>query len=174
MCGLKEASVLAYDQLKEHLAPYGYAPVRFTPGLWKHNKRRTTFTLAIDDFGIKYFHKADADHLFSALHNKYAAILDLLPTGTARLAMSTFRCPTTFRKVSPSSSMHPPSLRNMLPISGLNLFMDKKYSVPTPTHPISSTKPTLNVLCVDVDGAVDGWFRIGGKRRCIRIAWMVA
>jgi hypothetical protein len=67
MYGLKEASLLAYNQLKEHLAPYGYAPVRFTPGLWKHNERRTTFTLAVDDFGIKYFHKADADHLFSAL-----------------------------------------------------------------------------------------------------------
>jgi hypothetical protein len=81
MYGLKEASVLAYDQLKEHLAPYGYAPVRFTPGLWKHNERRTTFTLAIDDFGIKYFHKADADHLFSALHDKYELTKDW--TGTS-------------------------------------------------------------------------------------------
>ena len=27
MYGLKEASILAYDQLKAHLAPYGYSPV---------------------------------------------------------------------------------------------------------------------------------------------------
>jgi hypothetical protein len=36
MYGLKEASILVYNQLKAHLAPYGYAPVRYTPGLWKH------------------------------------------------------------------------------------------------------------------------------------------
>jgi hypothetical protein len=70
MYGLKEASVLAYDQLKAHLAQYGYTPVCFTPGLWKHNTKRTTFTLTVDDFGIKYFSKADADHLFAALHDK--------------------------------------------------------------------------------------------------------
>jgi hypothetical protein len=50
MYGLKEASILAYDQLKAYLAPYGYSPVRFTPGLWKHDTRRTTFTLAVDNF----------------------------------------------------------------------------------------------------------------------------
>jgi hypothetical protein len=72
MYGLKEASILAYEQLKEHLAPHGYyAPMPFTPGLWQHSTCRTTFTLAVDDFGIKYFSKADAQHLFSALEEKY-------------------------------------------------------------------------------------------------------
>jgi hypothetical protein len=86
MYGLKEAAILAYDQLKAHLAPHGYAPVRFTPGLWKHNKRQTTFTLAVDDFGIKYFSKADADHLFSALEQKYALTKDW--TGTNYLGFT--------------------------------------------------------------------------------------
>jgi hypothetical protein len=76
MYGLKEAAILAYDQLKAHLKPYGYEPVRHTPGLWKHNVRPTTFTLAVDDFGIKYFCKADADHLFSAIADKYALTID--------------------------------------------------------------------------------------------------
>jgi hypothetical protein len=86
MYGLKEASVLAYDQLRAHLAPYGYAPVRFTPGLWKHNKLRTTFTLAVDDFGIKYFDKADLDHLFKALETKYVLTKDL--TGSSYLGLT--------------------------------------------------------------------------------------
>jgi hypothetical protein len=86
MSGLKEASALAYDQLKEHLAPCGCAPVRFTPGLWKPNERRTTFTLAVDDFGIKYFHKADADHLFSAPHDKHELTKDW--TGTSYLGLT--------------------------------------------------------------------------------------
>jgi hypothetical protein len=36
-----------------------------------HNTRRTTFTLAVDDFGVKCFSKAHADHLFSALKEKH-------------------------------------------------------------------------------------------------------
>jgi hypothetical protein len=60
MYALKEAAILAYDQLKAHLAPYGYDPVSHTPGFWRHT------TLAIDDFGIKYFSKEDADHLLVA------------------------------------------------------------------------------------------------------------
>jgi hypothetical protein len=55
MYGLKEASILAFEQIKAHLALHGYTPMAFTPGLWKHKTRRTTFTLAVDDFGIKYF-----------------------------------------------------------------------------------------------------------------------
>ena len=76
MYGLKEAAILAYDQLKAHLAPYGYHPVPHTPGLWRHTDRRTTFTLAVDDFGIKYFGKANADHLFAALATKYTITID--------------------------------------------------------------------------------------------------
>jgi hypothetical protein len=76
MYGLKEAAILAYDQLRTHLAPYGYFPVQHTPGLWRHRTRRTTFTLAVDDFGIKYFSKDDADHLFAALATRYALTKD--------------------------------------------------------------------------------------------------
>ena len=86
MYGLKEASILAYDQLKAHLAPYGYSPVRFTPGLWRHSTRRTTFMLAVDDFGIKYFDKADADHLFAALETKYVITKDW--TGSSYLGLT--------------------------------------------------------------------------------------
>ena len=86
MYGLKEAAVLAYDQLKAHLAPYGYAPVRYTPGLWRHTTRRTTFTLAVDDFGIKYFTQPDAAHLFSALATKYALTIDW--TGSSYLGLT--------------------------------------------------------------------------------------
>jgi hypothetical protein len=82
----KEASILAYDQLKAHLQQYGYSPVRFTPGLWHHHTRRTTFTLAVDDFGIKYFCKADADHLFAAIHDKYALTKDW--TGESYLGLT--------------------------------------------------------------------------------------
>jgi hypothetical protein len=86
MYGLKEASVLAYDQLRAHLAPYGYAPVPFTPGLWRHNKFRTTFTLAVDDFGIKYYSTAELNHLLQALETKYSITKDL--SGSSYLGLT--------------------------------------------------------------------------------------
>ena len=76
MYGLKEASILAFEQLRDHLLPHGYSPMPFTPGVWRHNTRRTTFTLAVDDFGIKYFSKQDAQHLFDALQEKYVITTD--------------------------------------------------------------------------------------------------
>jgi hypothetical protein len=36
MYGLKEAAIIAFNQLVQKLAPYGYSPMPFTPGLWRH------------------------------------------------------------------------------------------------------------------------------------------
>ena len=32
--GLKQAEIIAHNELIKNLAPYGYAPVQHTPGLW--------------------------------------------------------------------------------------------------------------------------------------------
>ena len=86
MYGLKEAAILAYEQLRTHLAPFGYYPVDHTPGLWRHCTKLTTFTLAVDDFGIKFFSKTDADHLFAALATKYQLTKDW--SGTSYLGFT--------------------------------------------------------------------------------------
>ena len=36
MYGLKESAILAYEQLRAHLAQFGYVPMKYTPGLWRH------------------------------------------------------------------------------------------------------------------------------------------
>ena len=33
---LKEAGIIAYNQLVKKLEPHGYSPAPFTPGLWRH------------------------------------------------------------------------------------------------------------------------------------------
>ena len=86
MYGLKEASILAYDQLRAHLSSHGYFPFKFTPGLWRHEHRPIAFSLATDDFGIKVFDKKDADHLFNALREKYNITVDW--TGDAYLGLT--------------------------------------------------------------------------------------
>ena len=63
MYGLPQAGKLANDLLKKRLAMWGYYPVQFTPGLWPHIWRPTTFTLVVDDFGVKFVGKEHAEHL---------------------------------------------------------------------------------------------------------------
>ena len=67
MYGLKEAGIISFKQLVRKLAPAGYHPCKQTAGLWTHATKRTTFTLCVDDFGVKYFSKANADHLISSI-----------------------------------------------------------------------------------------------------------
>ena len=76
MYGLKNAAILAYENLKQQLAPHGYFPVIGTTGLWQHKTRRTRFCLCVDDFGIKVFNKADAQHLLEALQSHYTITTD--------------------------------------------------------------------------------------------------
>ena len=51
--------------------PHGYTPVDFTPGLWKHIDSDITFTLIVDNFGVKYTDPAQAQHLADTLKLKY-------------------------------------------------------------------------------------------------------
>jgi hypothetical protein len=76
MYGLKEAGIIAFNQLVKKLAPSGYEPMPFTPGLWRHRTKRTTFALCVDDFGVKYFSKADAMHLINAIKADYEVTID--------------------------------------------------------------------------------------------------
>ena len=76
MYGLKESGKFAFDQLHEYLAPYGYAPCKYTTGLWKHKNNGITFVLRVDDFGIKYTNKATAQYLINALKVKYECTED--------------------------------------------------------------------------------------------------
>ena len=76
MYGLPQAGRLAYDQLVQHLRPYGYTPCNRTAGLWRHKTRPVTFCLTVDDFGVKYVGKENADHLIDALNSKYKITTD--------------------------------------------------------------------------------------------------
>jgi hypothetical protein len=78
MYGLPQAGRLAHDELKTHLAPYGYKPVTYTPGLWVNIKRKISFTLVVDDFGIKYdLSNNNLKHLIYALEQKYTITVDM-------------------------------------------------------------------------------------------------
>ena len=67
MLGLKQAGRLGRDRLTKNLSRNGYAPVPHKPSLWIHHTSDLVFSLVVDDFGIKYTRKEDADHLLNSL-----------------------------------------------------------------------------------------------------------
>jgi hypothetical protein len=76
MPGLKQAGRIANDRLKSHLQQFGYAPVPRTPSLWTHKSRLVTFSLVVDDFGVKYVGQQHAEHLIHALTHLYQISID--------------------------------------------------------------------------------------------------
>jgi hypothetical protein len=71
MYGLPQAGRLANDKLVAHLAKHGYHQAPNTPGLFRHETRNITFVLVVDDFGVKYVGKENADHLINTLKELY-------------------------------------------------------------------------------------------------------
>eukprot|EP00804_Cyclotella_cryptica_P015310 CCRYP_005417-RA/>CCRYP_005417-RA protein AED:0.07 eAED:0.07 QI:0/-1/0/1/-1/1/1/0/1190 len=74
--GLPQAGALANKLLRKRLAPHGYYEVAHTPGLWRHVTRPISFTLVVDDFGVKYVGQEHADHLISVLKENYTMSID--------------------------------------------------------------------------------------------------
>ena len=64
MYGLKQAEIIANQELVKHMTPFGYHPVQHTPGLWVYDSRKTIFSLVDDDFCVQYCSTEDADHFF--------------------------------------------------------------------------------------------------------------
>jgi hypothetical protein len=71
MYGLPQAGLLAQEQLITRLNKAGYTQSKVTPGFWKHAWRPISFTLVVDDFGVKYVGKEHAEHLISVLKQDY-------------------------------------------------------------------------------------------------------
>jgi hypothetical protein len=71
MYGLPQAGILAQELLKQRLNTHGYRQSPITPGLWRHDYQPISFTLCVEDFGIKYVGREHAKHLASILSKHY-------------------------------------------------------------------------------------------------------
>jgi len=65
------AGRIAIDALIASLAPHGYHPCALTPGLWKHDHSDITFTLVVDDFGVRYTDRRLVETFLALLQQKY-------------------------------------------------------------------------------------------------------
>ena len=75
MYGLVNAAYVAQKDLVSLLSDNGFIETQ-TPQLYKHTSRNIQFSLVVDDFGVKYNDKADADFLISILQTKYELTID--------------------------------------------------------------------------------------------------
>ena len=69
MYGLPQAGSLEHDLLETRLNKAGYFKSKIVPGLWKHKCRNLQFVLVVDDFGIKYLHNNNLNHLIATLED---------------------------------------------------------------------------------------------------------
>ena len=74
--GLPQAGILANKRLRRKLAPFGYYECVNTPGLWTHKTRPISFTLVVDDFGVKYANQEDVEHLIASIKQMYTLTKD--------------------------------------------------------------------------------------------------
>ena len=71
MYGLPQVDILAQDLLEQRLNKHGYHQSPITPGLWQHDYWPISFTLCVDNFGIKYVGREHAKHLAAILSEHY-------------------------------------------------------------------------------------------------------
>jgi hypothetical protein len=86
MYGLPQSGILTYKRLVLHLAKYGYASVRHTPGLWRHATCLILVALVVDDFGVQAVGRQHAEHIRSALRDLYTVSSDW--TGTKYIGLT--------------------------------------------------------------------------------------
>jgi hypothetical protein len=53
-----------------------YHQTTFTPGLWKNDTCPVVFSLAIDDFGVRYVGQEHAQHIIDALEQTFEVYMD--------------------------------------------------------------------------------------------------
>jgi hypothetical protein len=71
MYGLPQAGIIAQQLLKKRLKAHGYHQSTITPGLWKHDTRPISFSLVVDNFGVKYVGEENAQHLLDTVQKYY-------------------------------------------------------------------------------------------------------
>jgi hypothetical protein len=69
--GLPQAGILANELLQRNLAKDGYRQTPHTHGLWKHDTRPISFSLVVDDFGVKYVVRKHTEHLMECIKKNY-------------------------------------------------------------------------------------------------------
>jgi hypothetical protein len=75
MYGLPQAGIISQQLLEERLQKDGYRS-KTTPGLWTRDTHPISFSLVVDDFGVKYVGEENAKHLLDTVREYYKCSCD--------------------------------------------------------------------------------------------------
>jgi hypothetical protein len=71
MYGLPQAGIHTNKLFQRNLAKDVYRPTQHTHGLWTQDTRPISFSLVVDEFGVKYVGREHAEHLMTCIKKNY-------------------------------------------------------------------------------------------------------
>jgi ssDNA-binding Zn-finger/Zn-ribbon topoisomerase 1 len=137
MYGLPQADILTNELLQRNLAKDGYRPTTHTRGLWTHDTHPISFSLVVDDFGVKCVGREHAEHLMTCISKKYNISSDWDGTAYCGLTLdwdykntqSTYICQDTSKPHSINTNILPQHDQNTHHIHGIHPFMAPKRNL---------------------------------------------
>ena len=87
--GLKQSGKIAHNNLVKHLNKYDYVQAEHIDGVFVHKLWDISFTLVVDNFGIKYTNKDDGNYLISIMRSKYKFKVDFDAKQYIRVLLNT-------------------------------------------------------------------------------------
>jgi hypothetical protein len=76
MYGLPQAGIIAQKLLARRLKEHGYNKSKTTPGLWTHEWCPLTFSLVVNNFGVKYIGEEYAQHRRQEVQKYYTCLFE--------------------------------------------------------------------------------------------------
>ena len=76
MYRLPQSGVIAQELLTKRLKEHGYSQRKTTPGLWKHKWQPITFSLVVNNFGVKYLGEEYTQHLLQMIQKFYQCLVE--------------------------------------------------------------------------------------------------
>ena len=133
-----------------------------TPGHWTHATLPTTFTLSVDNFGIKFFAAADATHLLDALRKNYSITLDPSESKSCGLTFK-WNYPGNYVNISMPNSVRKALERFQHPMSPRAQHSPHKWLMPTygakvQYSPNAPTAPKLDKRSITRMQSIAGTF----------------
>ncbi len=142
MYGLLQAGIIPRELLAKRLKEHGYNQSKTTPGLWTHEWCTITFSLVVNNFGLKYIGEAHAQHLIQAVQKHYTCLFEKEGERYCRLTIKWDYASKKVHLLMPlyvekvlKRFQHPPHIVPQDQLHQSKRHMVQKSNIPT--HPIS-------------------------------------
>jgi hypothetical protein len=127
--GLPQAGIVANELVQHLLAQDGYRPNKHTHGLWIQDRRLITFSLVVDNFGIKYVGQEHAKHLKLSIVGQGVCIAASSWIGITKIDVLIYPCRATSRQPYTNSNIHHQYTLKMHHTHGAHPYVALKHNI---------------------------------------------